>query len=134
MNRSSLAAVISLCMAIGIVSPALADDEALNKVVDGSLMVTRVGGVGTGVVVGTPVAVVRDSVKYYTHWTPAFAEHVGGKECGPCMGLVSLVTLPSALVWGGVTGVFHGTKNGVTKGFEEPFHPKSFSVVDYDAD
>lgn len=86
-------------------------------------------------VLGTPVAIARDSYKHYTTWTPSLAEHVGGKDCGPSMGLGSLVTLPSSLVWGTVTGAYHGTRNGFTEGFEEPFNAKSFNITkDYDSE
>ncbi len=122
---------LSLGMVLGIMSPALADkggDEPMDKVVEGSLIVTRVGGVGAGLVLGCPVATVRETYKSYTTWTPELADKIGGKDCGPCMGLVSLVTLPASIVWGGVTGVYYGSKNAFMKGFTEPFHPDSFSL------
>ena len=128
MKISKLAGLLSLVLALGTVAPALADDDAMDKVVDGSLIVTRVGGVGAGLLVGTPVACVRDTYKTYVGWTQSTAEHLGGKDCGPSCALVSLVTLPGAIVWGGLTGIYHGGKNALYKGFNEPFHPKSFSL------
>jgi hypothetical protein len=128
-KRSKLAAAASLCMVLGMLSPAFAaGDEPLDKVVDGSLIFTRVGGVGTALVVGPPVASVRESYKYYIDWTNTCADKVGGKDFGPSCALVSLVTLPTALVWGSVTGIYHGSKNAFMKGFTTPFHPDSFSL------
>ena len=125
-----LAALVALSMALGIVAAPVnaADKDGLERAVDGSLIVTRVGGVGAGLVVGTPVAIFRDVVHHYTTWTPGLAEHVGGKDFAPSMALVSIATMPASLVWGGVTGTFHGSRNAFTKGFETPFHPDSFSL------
>ncbi len=132
MKTSKLAVLLAMVAAFGIGSPMLAAEkggDAMDKVVDGSLIVTRVGGMGASLVLGTPVAVVRDSVHDYKAWTPSLAEHVGGKDFGPSMALVSLVTLPTSLVWGTVTGVFHGTRNSFVKGFNEPFNPESFNIT-----
>lgn len=130
MKRMELAALAAL-MSLGMVAPAMAaDDDALDKVVGGSLWVTRLGGAGAGTVLGTPVAAGRQMYKAYTDWTPALADKVGGKDFGPACGLVSLVTLPAAVVWGGVTGPYYGAKNGIVHGFNEPFTHQSFSLGD----
>jgi hypothetical protein len=137
-KTSKLAALLAMTIALGIGSPMFAAESTgseggLETAVDGSLMVTRAGGVGAALVVGTPVAIVRDSYKYYTDWTPSLADHVGGKDFGPSMALVSLVTLPAAMTWGTVTGTFHGVRNGFTEGFQEPFNAKSFNITkDYE--
>lgn len=119
---------LSAVMAAGLVTPALASDDGVEKVVDGSLIVTRMGGLGAGMVIGTPVAVTRQVVKSYKDMTEKAADKVGGHEFGPSCALVSLVTVPAALVYGGATGVFYGSKNAFVHGFNEPFHPDSFSV------
>lgn len=132
MRRIGLAQALCFFVAIGSMSPAVANDESLDKVVDGSLIVTRVGGVGTGLVLGPPVASVKCSVKCYKDWTPALADKVGGKcggkDCGPVVGLVSLVTLPASLMCGTGKGIYYGSKNAFTHGFNEPFSPASFSL------
>jgi hypothetical protein len=104
-------------------------EGGVETAVDGALMVTRVGGVGAGVVVGTPVAIVRQTYKHYTTWTPELADKVGGHDFAPSVALVSLATVPASMIWGTVTGTFHGTRNGVTKGFTEPFNMSSFSMT-----
>jgi hypothetical protein len=133
-------------MALGIASPMFAaetkvkssssaktssdgGDTNMDKVVEGSLVVTRAGGVGAALVLGTPVAIVRDTYKDYTTWTPSLADHIGGHDFAPSVALVSLVTVPTSIVWGTVTGTFHGAHNGLTLGFTEPFNPASFSSV-----
>lgn len=124
------AALVALSMALGVVSAPVmaADSDGLQMAVDGGLAVTRVGGVGASLVLGTPVAILRDTYKHYTTWTPALADHVGGHEFGPSMALVSLATVPASMVWGGLTGTYHGGRNAFVHGFNEPFHPDSFSL------
>lgn len=126
-----LAALFALTTVLGIAAPSFADDSegGLDRATDGALIVTRAGGVGAGLVLGTPVAAARDSYHYYTNWTNSLADKVpGGHEFGPTVALVSIATLPASLFWGGVTGVYHGTRNALGKGFNEPFHPDSFSL------
>lgn len=132
MKRTELAAAVAaLVMSFGVVAPAMAaDGDALDNVVGASMWPVRLSAVGAGTVVGTPVAAVRQTVKAYKDWTPALADKVGGKDFGPSCGLVSIVTLPAAVVWGGVTGPYYGTKNGFVHGFNEPFTHQSFSMGD----
>jgi len=131
-KRTILAAAASLGLIVGALTPVLADDGPLDKVVDGSLIVTRVAGTGAGLVVGTPVGIVRSVVKNYINMTNTAADKVGGKDCGPCCLLVSVGTLPASLVWGGLTGTYYGGKNAFTHGFNEPFSPASFCLGKYD--
>lgn len=119
---------LSAVMAAGMVTPALASDDGVEKASDAGLIVTRMGGLGAGMTLGVPVAVTRQVVKSYKDMTGGLAEKVGGKDFGPSCALVSVVTVPAALVYGGATGVFYGSKNAFVHGFNEPFHPDSFSV------
>jgi hypothetical protein len=120
-------AIAALAVA-AVAAPAFAADDNMDKVVQGALLPTRVGGVAAGVVVGTPIAIVRQSVKGYKDLTEKCADKIGGKDCGPACLLVSVVTLPAGLVYGGATGTYYGMKNGIMDGFQTPFHPDSFSV------
>ncbi|MCC7528018.1 MAG: hypothetical protein IT342_05820, partial [Candidatus Melainabacteria bacterium] len=78
---------LSAVMAAGLVTPALASDDGVEKVVDGSLIVTRMGGLGAGMVIGCPVAVTRQVVKSYKDLTEKCADKVGGHEFGPSCAL-----------------------------------------------
>lgn len=135
MKRSIITTALAMVAALGAVAPAFADgDSGLEKAVGGCTWVTRLAGVGAGTVGGTPIAAVRQTYKAYTAWTPDVADKVGGKDCGPCAALVSLVTLPAAVVWGGVTGPYYGIKNGFNHGFNNPFTHQSFCLgSDYDS-
>lgn len=125
-------ALLALAATLAMTAPARAADDGLDMATQGSLMVTRVGGIGAGVVVGTPIAVIRESVKSYIDLTQSAADSVGepmgGKDSGPVCLVVSLVTLPAGLLVGGAKGLYYGTRNGVVSGFNTPFHPDSFSL------
>ena len=138
MKNSKLALVLSVAMAVGIMAPSMADTKTggvstnagLETTVNGSLLVPRVGAAGVAAVVGTPVAAVRQTYKYYTTWTPQWADKIGmgGHDCGPCCAVVSLVSVPASLLMGTAMGICYGTKNGVVKGFNAPFSPASFCL------
>lgn len=134
--KRSMCATLAVVALMGAFAPAFAkgdDDGGLGKAVGGVEWVTRAGGVGAGTAAGTPVAVVRQTYKAYTGWTPALADKVGGKDFFPSVVLVSVLTAPAAVVWGGVTGPYYGIKNGFNHGFNNPFTKESFCLSsDYD--
>ena len=128
MRRRDLAKALILCLIIGMTTPVLAADDTLDKVVDGSLVITRLGGVGAALVLGTPVATMRLALKSYIDFTESAAEKIGGKDLGPACLVASIVTLPAGLAVGTVKGLYYGSKNAFTHGFNEPFSPASFSL------
>lgn len=121
---------MALLALLGAAAPSFAkgDNNGLEQAVGGCEWVTRIGGVAAGTVGGTPIAIVRQTFNAYKDWTPEVADKVHGKDCGPCCALVSLVTLPAACVWGGVTGPYYGIKNGFNHGFNNPFTHQSFCL------
>jgi hypothetical protein len=127
---SKLAALLSVAAVLGMAAPSIADDSSsgVNMAVQGALIVPRLGGVVCGTVIGTPVAILRETYKSYTTWTPAMADKIGGKDCAPACLAVSLASLPASMVWGTASGTFYGCKNGIVKGFTEPFNIDSFSL------
>jgi len=129
---AKFAAILSIALTIAVAAPSLADEKSggVETAVDAALVVTRVGAATAGTIVGTPIAVVRQTYKTYKDWTPAAADKLGSnaKDCAPACLLVSVVTLPASIVWGTVSGAYYGCKNGMVKGFNEPFHPDSFSL------
>ena len=128
MKKQVLGLAMVMVASASVAAPVMAADDAMEKVTQGALLPTRVGGVVAGTVLGTPVAVARESYKSYIDLTSKGAESIKGKECGPACLLVSVFTLPAGLVVGGVKGTYYGIKNGFMKGFETPFHPESFSL------
>jgi len=127
--RTKLAATaLSLCMVLGTVAPAFADSDAgLDHAVDGSLIVTRVLGMGAGLVFGTPVAVGRETTKSFINLTSGAADKVGGHNFMPSCLLACFFSVPAAVIVGTGKGVYAGTKNGLN-GFNTPFAQDSFSM------
>ncbi|HEY9714478.1 MAG TPA: hypothetical protein V6C72_13510, partial [Chroococcales cyanobacterium] len=78
MKTQKFALGLSLLMAAGTMLPALAGDGGLDTSVDGCMLVTRVAGSGVGLVVGTPIAVVRHTSKEYVAMTSSVADKIGG--------------------------------------------------------
>ena len=135
MKKTKLSALFALCLAITSFAPAMAEgDDNLQKVVDGSLIFTRVGGTGAAFVLGTPVAVTRRIVSRYVSFTQTAADKaggkIGGKDSGPACAVVSLVTIPASILVGSAEGVYYSGKNSYSHGFNEPFSPASFSVTE----
>jgi len=130
-----LSALFALCMALTSFAPAMAEgDDNLQKVVDGSLIITRVGGTGSALVLGTPIAATRRIASRYLGFTQTAADKVGGKiggkDCGPVCAVVSVFTIPAAILVGSAEGVYYSGKNSFDHGFNEPFSPASFSVTE----
>jgi len=124
-----LISVAMTLLATGLtVAPALAADDNLDTANEVAMVPVRLGGVAAGVVIGTPVAVVRESLKSYLDLTGAGADQIHGKDNGPANLLVSIVTLPAGIVLGTVKGGYYGIKNGCMKGFSTPFNSESFSL------
>lgn len=126
MNKKLMSLTMAAMACVVAAAPAFADN--MDKVVQGALLPTRVGGMAAGTVIGTPIAIVRSSLKSYTGMTEKAADKVGGHDCGPSCALVSVVTLPAGLVVGGVKGTYYGVKNGMVEGFKTPFHSDSMSM------
>ena len=123
---------LSMLLAAGTLAPALAaDNDGLDTAVNGSLLVTRVGGLAAGLVIGTPIAVVREIGHNYMHFTEGAADKIGGHDNGPACVLASIFSIPAALVVGSAKGLYAGTKNGV-QGFNSPFQADSFSSRNLD--
>jgi hypothetical protein len=128
-KSSKISIALAALVAMGSVAPAFADDDTgLDKAANASLIVTRVGGVGAAMVVGMPIAVVRETTRSYRGLTNSAADKVGGKDFGPSCLLVSLVTLPAAMFVGGAKGTYIGSRNAMKHGFNDPFNSDSFSV------
>lgn len=127
--KRSMFALLSLCIAFGTFAPAFADDDGgLDKAVQGSLLPIRIAGVGTGLVVGCPIAVVRETGRTYVHLTSGAADKVGGHTSAPSCVLAQFFAAPASLVVGPAKGMYLGSKNAIVHGFNEPFNPESMTL------
>jgi hypothetical protein len=124
------ALLLSLCMTASLVAPALAAEsqDNLDKVVQGSLIGPRLTAAACGMVMGTPVAAMRDTYKNYISMTTAVADKIGGHEFGPSCAVASVFTIPASIVVGSGLGLYHGMKNGMG-GYNRPYAPDTFSMT-----
>jgi hypothetical protein len=84
--------------------------------------------VGAGLVVGTPVAVVRQTAERSMGITGDFADKIGGKDSLPPVLFASVLGVPFGLLVGSAEGVYFGGKNAIQHGVEKPFSKESFSL------
>ncbi len=120
------------------VTPSFAESssEPMDMIGNTAAIPTRVSGVAAGMLLGCPIAALRYSLKNYVNYTEVSADKVGskigGKDNGPTCAVVSLATLPAGVVVGSLQGVYYGTKNAFTHGFNEPFNADSFTLGSLD--
>ncbi|MDZ4832925.1 MAG: hypothetical protein SGJ27_03915 [Candidatus Melainabacteria bacterium] len=89
----------------------------------------RAAAVGTGMVVGIPVAITRRSSNRAIEFTESFADKIGGKEHAPPMIFASILGMPFGLLVGAGEGVFMGGKNAINgSAAEHPFTLSTFSL------
>lgn len=90
----------------------------------------QVAGIGTGLAVGIPFAMVRQVITRGTQKTNDIADGIGGKDHGPPVILAAPIGFSFGLVVGSAEGVLYGGRNAFKHGFEKPFTPAAFSMSD----
>ncbi len=121
--------ISSACLAMMSLSaaPAFAgDDPATNTV----LIPVRVLAFGVGAVVGTPVSMVKHSLKNIQAHDKAFAGKVGGEDNTAARIFMAPVSIVTGTVMGSGQGLVDGPKNSVDNCVEHPFSTASMSMSD----
>lgn len=90
----------------------------------------QVAGIGAGMAVGIPFAMVRQVITRTAQKTGDVADKIGGKDHFPPNLLAAPIGIGFGLVVGTAEGVFYGGRNAFKHGFEKPFTPASFSMND----
>lgn len=111
----------------GIATPAHAEKEG-EMAKQALLLPVRMTAIGSGMVVGIPVAITRRSSNRCIEFTQTFADNIGGKEHIIPMAMASIMGVPFGLVVGSAEGVHAGGKNAISSGWEKPFSLDSFSL------
>jgi len=91
-------------------------------------MPVRALGVGTGMVIGTPVAVTREVAVHIREFNAAAADKVGGKEHFPPNVMAAFYSVPVGIFVGSGLGVYRGSKTALKHGWEKPFSVDSMSL------
>lgn len=84
--------------------------------------------IGSGTVVGIPIAITRRASSRSVEFTQNFADQIGGHENIIPSAFGMLMGVPFGLLVGTGEGVYYGGKNAITNGYETPFSLASFSL------
>lgn len=138
MNKSFGTALLSLAVGLGIVLPAGAagsadstdSNDSLAKVVRLPITLTALAA---GIAVGTPIAVLRDTVNDYPQARDSVAKQLAGENQTPdvCQNIVAdVAAVPFGITVGVLDGIYHGTINAVDNCEKKPFSAESFCLTD----
>lgn len=85
---------------------------------------------GAGAVVGIPVAIVRRASSRSIEYTQNFAdyEQMGGHENIVPSAFAMIPAIPMGILVGTGEGIFYGSKNAISNGYENPFSLATFSL------
>ncbi len=122
--------VLAVALGVGVMTtlPAMASDSVNDMAKNAALFPVKVVGVGSAVVVGTPIAVTRQVAVRIREYTGTFADNIGGKEDFPPNLFASFLSVPFGTIVGTAEGLYYGPKNAVVHGVEKPFSVASFSL------
>jgi hypothetical protein len=130
MNKFAGLSLTILALAFTGLLPARASDsdDIVTKAVKVPVMVSALCA---GVAVGTPVAVVHDTINDYSAARDQVATAFGGQNPDACQYLVAdFVALPAGLAIGVVNGTYHGFSNAISNCSAKPFSAESFCLKD----
>jgi hypothetical protein len=115
-------------LALTTCGPAYAED-AKEMAINAAWFPVKAVAVGSGMVIGIPVAITRRSSNRCIEFTQNFADKIGGKEHIPPMMIASVMGMPFGLIVGTGEGVYFGGRNAINHGVEEkPFSLSTFSL------
>lgn len=110
----------------------MASDSVGEMAKNAAMFPVTLAGVGTAMVVGTPIAITRQVSVRIREYTGTMADNIGGKEHFPPNLFASFMSVPFGTLVGTAEGIYYGPKNAVGKGWEKPFSVDSFSLGDMD--
>lgn len=127
MKNSIASALLSAIVVSGLALPAQAADSE-DPVVSTVMLPVRLASLGTGIVVGTPVATVRHTIERVPQCTKMIAADLNGED-DPCtLVFSSLPGIPAGITMGLLEGIQDGLKNSYGNCVEKPFSSASMSL------
>lgn len=127
MKKSLVSSLTVVSVSLMSLLPAGAE-EPKEMVKNSAMFPVKALAVGAGLVVGTPVAVVRQTAERSIGITGDFADKIGGKDSLPPVLFASVLAVPFGLLVGSAEGIYFGGKNAIQHGVEKPFSKESFSL------
>ncbi len=128
MKKSAISVLSLVALTASVCLPAFADQDYTTMAKNTAMFPVRTLALGTGVVVGTPIAVVRRVSNRCIEYTGNMADKIGGKKSLPPVLFASLLGVPIGIVSGSAEGIYYGGKNAITNCVEHPFSKDSFSL------
>lgn len=125
--KKILIGTLALTALMGTCAPAHAEKEG-EMAKQALLLPVRFAAMGSGMVVGTPVAITRRTSNRCIEFTKTFADNIGGHEHLVPMAMASVMGVPFGMIVGTGEGVYHGGRNAISHGWEKPFSLDSFSL------
>jgi len=122
--------LLTLLAALALTNCGPANAEDMKEMAKNTaLFPVKALAIGSGMVVGIPVAITRRSSNRCIEYTQNFADQIGGKEHIHPMLFGSLMGMPFGLLVGTGEGLFFGGRNAINHGVEEkPFSLATFSL------
>jgi len=127
-KKSAISILALVSIALGAAAPAFADNDYATMAKDTAMFPVRALALGSGVLFGTPIAILRCAATRTTGFTRSGAEAIGGKSSLPCLVLASPLTVPFGLLAGTAEGCYYGPKHAIENCLEHPFSKDSFSL------
>lgn len=125
----ALAALMLTTMSVG---PASAADESVSSIAkQAAWFPVQAVGVGTGMAVGIPIAILRRTGVRIRELNAGAADKIGGKEHIHPNIFAAVYSVPVGTLVGVSEGVYMGGKNSF-KAIEKPFSATSISMGDMD--
>lgn len=109
-----------IALTITCVTPVFAEENPVKQVF---MFPVKIAAFGAGVVVGTPIAIVRTSAKN----TKKSTKDLGGEGNAVKTGLAAIVGLPLGVFTGTLEGSYYGISNA-TMHTDKPFCKEAFSL------
>lgn len=120
MKKLAAVTLSTLALSFAGVTPVFAGDNPVKQVL---MFPVKIAAFGTGVVVGTPIAIVRTSAKNSCKST----KDIGGEGNAVKTGLAAIVGVPFGVFTGTLEGSYYGLSNA-TMHTDKPFCKEAFSL------
>ena len=128
MKKPTISLLALVTSVAAFAAPAFADTDYSGMAKNTAMFPVRALALSSGLVVGTPIAVVRRVSVRCIEYTGNMADKIGGKNNLPPVLFASVLGVPFGLASGSAEGVFYGGKNAISNCVEHPFSKESFSL------
>lgn len=132
MKKSIISALALVAVSVMTSLPAFAEHENnySEMAKNTAMFPVRTLALGSGIVIGTPIAIVRRVSNRCIEYTGNMADKIGGKNSLPPVLFASVLGVPFGLIAGTAEGVYYGGKNAIDNCVEHPLSKDLISLGD----